>query len=124
MDLSLRSIKTNNWPADNLKNTSPQWVVHLSPQYCQVPLVSGCSFWQLSIDHNMDVHWDVHYKIMVTTIYVKDSINIGTTSSKSFKVLISLLYHWIVLYSGMEMQRARGLFPLLSKLWTIAIDVV
>ena len=72
----------------------------------------------------MDVHWDVHYKIMVTTIYVKDSINIGTTSSKSFKVLISLLYHWIVLYSGMEMQWARGLFPLLSKLWAIAIDEV
>ena len=26
-------------------------------------------FWQLSIDHNMDVHQDVHYKILVTTIY-------------------------------------------------------
>ena len=43
---------------------------------------------------------------------------------KGFKVLISFMYHWIVLYSGMEMQWARGLFPLLSKLWTIATDVV
>ena len=56
----------------------------------------------------MDVHWDVHYKILVTTIYNS----------------ITELYHWIVVYSGIEMQQARGLFPLLSKLWTIAIDVV
>ena len=33
-DLNLRSIKTNNWSADNLKkDTSPQWVVLLSLQY-------------------------------------------------------------------------------------------
>ena len=42
MDLSLRSIKTNNWSADNFKkNTSPQWFVHLSRQYSHVTLVSG-----------------------------------------------------------------------------------
>ena len=34
MDLSLQSIKTNRYP-----------------------------FWQLSIDHNMDVHKDVHYQV-------------------------------------------------------------
>ena len=93
MDLSLRSIKTNNWLADNFKkNTSPQRVVHLSPQYSKVPLVGGCSFWQLSIDHNMDVHWDVHYKIMVTTIYnSKTALVLELYHKKSFKVLISLL---------------------------------
>ena len=46
-----------------LKNTTPQWVVQLSPQYSQVTLVSRYPFWQLSIDHNMDVHKDVHYQV-------------------------------------------------------------
>ena len=52
MDLSLLSMKTNNWSADT--------VVHFGPQYSQVTLVSGYPFWQLSIDHNIDVHKDVH----------------------------------------------------------------
>ena len=60
MDLSLRSIETNNWSVDNFKK---QWVVHLRLQYNQVTLVSGCPFWQLSVDHNMDVHKDVHYQV-------------------------------------------------------------
>ena len=73
----------------------------------------------------MDVHRDVHYKILVTTIYnSKTALILELYHEKVLKGLISLLYHWIVLYSGMEMQRARGLLPLLSKLWTIAIDVV
>ena len=48
------------WACDQLKpttgqrialtNTSPQWVVHLSPRCSQVTLVSGYPFWQLSID--------------------------------------------------------------------------
>ena len=37
-----------------LKNMWPQWVLHLSPQYSNVTLVSGYPFWQLFIDHNMD----------------------------------------------------------------------
>ena len=37
-----------------LKNMWPQWVLHLSPQYSNVTLVSGHLFWQLFIDHNMD----------------------------------------------------------------------
>ena len=50
MDLSLPSMKTNNWSADNFKK-SPQWVVHLSPRYSHVTLVSGYPFdsCQLSI---------------------------------------------------------------------------
>ena len=31
--------------------------------YSQVTLVSRCPFWQLSIDHNMDLHNDVHYQV-------------------------------------------------------------
>ena len=43
---------------------SPQWVVHLSPRYSHVTLVSGYPFciWQLSIDHNMDVHNQVKHR--------------------------------------------------------------
>ena len=37
MDLSQSSIKTNNWSVDNM---SPQWIVHLSPRYSQVALLS------------------------------------------------------------------------------------
>ena len=64
MDLSLRPIKTNNNGQQiTLKNTSPQQVVHLSPWYSQVTLISRYPFWQLSIDHNMDLHKDVHYQV-------------------------------------------------------------
>ena len=46
MDLSLWSIKTNNWSANNLrKHMSPQWIVHLSAQYSQVTLLSAHPFW-------------------------------------------------------------------------------
>ena len=65
MDLSLRSIKINNWSADNLKkNTYTQHLNELSlePAYSQVTLASGWSFWQLSFDYNMDVRKDVHYQ--------------------------------------------------------------
>ena len=42
MDLSLWSIKTNNWSADNFKKTIHlNKVAHLNPRYSQVTLVSG-----------------------------------------------------------------------------------
>ena len=63
MDLSLRSIKTNNWSAGSLKNTSPQRVEHLSQRFSQVTSGSGYPFWQLSIDNNMDVSKDVYYQV-------------------------------------------------------------
>ena len=58
MDLSLRSSKTNNWPADNFKNRSPQRVVHLSPRYSHVTLVSRCLFdsCQLNITYIYVIH--------------------------------------------------------------------
>ena len=61
MDLSLWSIKTDNWSVDNFKNT--RHLNELSPRYGHVTLISGYPFWQLSIDHNMNVHKDVHYQV-------------------------------------------------------------
>ena len=63
MDLSLQSIKTNNWPADNFKKCITSMSCTFELWYSQVTLVSRCPFWQLSIDHNMDVHNDVHYQV-------------------------------------------------------------
>ena len=61
MDLSLLSIKTKNWSVDNFKTHHLNELLHFSLRYSQVTLVSRYPFWQLSIDHNMDVHKDVHY---------------------------------------------------------------
>ena len=55
------------------KNTTPQWVVQLSPQYSQVILVSGYPFWQLSIDHNTDVYKDVRYQVQTQIAYALDT---------------------------------------------------
>ena len=63
MDLSLQSIKTNNWPADNFKKCITSMSCTFELWYSQVTLVSRCPFWQLSIDHNMDLHNDVHYQV-------------------------------------------------------------
>ena len=61
MDLSLLSIKTKNWSVDNFKTHHLNELLYFSLRYSQVTLVSRYPFWQLSIDHNMDVHKDVHY---------------------------------------------------------------
>ena len=59
MDLSLWAIETNNWSADNFKKhvTSMSCALELAMQSCdtgqQIP------FWQLSINHNLDVYKDV-----------------------------------------------------------------
>ena len=66
MDLSLWSIKINNWSADNFKK-------HFTLMSCKLePVIQSCDigqwypFWQLSIDHNINVHKDVHYQIKHT----------------------------------------------------------
>ena len=41
MDVSLRSIKTNNWSVDNLKKRITSMSCILDSQYSQVTLVSG-----------------------------------------------------------------------------------
>ena len=65
MDLNLQSIKTNNTGQRiTLKNTtSMSCTFELWDRYSQVTLVSWCPFWQLAIDHNTDVHNDVHYQV-------------------------------------------------------------
>ena len=37
-------LKTRNWSADDFKNTSPQWVVYMSPRYSHVTPISGYFF--------------------------------------------------------------------------------
>ena len=57
MNLSLRSIKNNNWSADNLKNMSPRLFVHYSQRYSHVTLVSGYLFENLArLSANQSVH--------------------------------------------------------------------
>ena len=54
MDLSLWSIKTNNWSMDNFNELFIWASLH-----SHVTLVSGYPFRHLSIAHNMDVHHQV-----------------------------------------------------------------
>ena len=65
--ISIVAFSLWTWPCNQLKPTTgqkkKQWVVPLRLQYNQVTLVHGCPFWQLSVDHNMDVHKDVHYQV-------------------------------------------------------------
>ena len=54
-----RSSKTINWSADSFQKnyaTSMSW--HLSPRYGHVILVSSYPFWQLSIDHIVNVQYN------------------------------------------------------------------
>ena len=62
MDLSLWSIKTKNWSVDSFKTHHLNELLHFSPRYSQLWHWSADTpFWQLSIDHNMDDHKNVHY---------------------------------------------------------------
>ena len=60
MDLSLWSIKNNNWSAENFKKTH-----HLNELYTWTHDTDmshwspDILFWQLSIDHNMGVQYQV-----------------------------------------------------------------
>ena len=72
MDLSLQSIKTDNWSADNLKKNHVTSITCTMYTWAQVTLVSESPFWQLSIDHNMDSHKDVHHQVKLQTVYALD----------------------------------------------------
>ena len=63
MDLSLQSIKTNNWSADYFKKLVTSMSCTLASRYSQVTLVSGYPFWQFLIDHNKGVLKDVHHQV-------------------------------------------------------------
>ena len=61
MDVSLQSIKTNNWSANNFKKHVTSMSCTLEPTIQSGDTGQRVPFWQLSIDHDMDVHKDVHY---------------------------------------------------------------
>ena len=65
MDLGLQTIKTSNWSADNLENHVTSITCKMYT-WAQVTQVGECPFWQLSINHNMDIHKDVHYQVKHT----------------------------------------------------------
>ena len=52
------------------KNTWPRWAVNLSPWYGHVILVSDTLFWQVSVDHNMDVHRKPRLYVSLSTCYL------------------------------------------------------
>ena len=59
MNLSLRSIKTNNWSADDFKKHVTSMSCTLEPALQSGATGQRIPFWQLSIDRNMDVHYQV-----------------------------------------------------------------
>ena len=56
MDPRLWSIKTNNWSADNFKKHVTWMSCTFEPVIQSGGIGQQIPFWQLSIDHNMDVH--------------------------------------------------------------------
>ena len=64
MDLSLRSIKTNNWSADIFKKYVTSMSCTLEPMIHSGDTGQGIPFLTaVNIDHNMDVHKDVYYQV-------------------------------------------------------------
>ena len=53
------SQKNGSEQEENLKSTSLQWIKNLNPRYSRVTLVSRCPILRLSIDHTMDVQYQV-----------------------------------------------------------------
>ena len=74
MDLSLQSIKTNNWSADNFKkhNTSMSCTIEPTIQSGdtgqRIPFLTA-----VNIDHNTDVYKDVHYQVQTQIAYALDT---------------------------------------------------
>ena len=63
MDPRLWSIKTNNWSADNYKKHVTSMSCTFEPVIQSGDTGQHIPFWQLSFDHNMDVHKGVHYQV-------------------------------------------------------------
>ena len=53
-------LKTRNLSADTLKNTRPRWVDFWVRDTVRWHWSADTLFWQLSIDHDMDVHIRLH----------------------------------------------------------------
>ena len=83
MDLSLQSIKTNNWSADYFKKLVTSMSCTLASRYSQVTLVSGYPFWQFLIDHNKGVG----AALRMSTIKLNtDCICLGHLASNSWSL--------------------------------------
>ena len=52
-------LKTSNLSVDNFKNTRPRWVNTWARDTVKWYWSADTLFWQLSIDHNMDVQYQV-----------------------------------------------------------------
>ena len=52
-------LKIGKWSADNIKNTSPQWVNTWARDTVMWHWSADSFLWQLPIEHNMDVHCQV-----------------------------------------------------------------
>ena len=63
MDRSLRSIKTNNWPAVKFKKQVTSMSCTLEPAMQSGNTGQRMPLLKLSIDLNMDVHKDAHYQV-------------------------------------------------------------
>ena len=55
INLSLLSFETGNLSADNFKNSRPRWVNTWARRTVRWYWSADALFWQLSIDHNIDV---------------------------------------------------------------------
>ena len=51
--------KTSTWSVVNLKNIWPWQSLNLRPWYGHLMLVRGYLFWQVSVDHNKDVQYQI-----------------------------------------------------------------
>ena len=84
MDLSLGSMKSE----DNLKKCHlNELYIYTCPWYSHVILVSRYAFWQLSIDHNVDVHKDVQVKKLYQVKH--DCLCLGHLASNAWLLLSS-----------------------------------
>ena len=63
MDLILGSVKPTTGQRITFKKHVTSMSCQMSLQYSHVTLVSRYPFWQPSVDHNMEVHEDVHYQV-------------------------------------------------------------
>ena len=63
MDLILGSVKPTTGQQITFKKHVTSMSCQMSLQYSHVTLVSRYPFWQPSVDHNIDVHEDVHYQV-------------------------------------------------------------
>ena len=69
-------LKANNWSAENLKkNLCPQWSGIRAHNKVMWFWSADTLFWQLSINHNMDVYHQVKHRLRAPTLAWKFDIS-------------------------------------------------